>query len=183
MTVAATPRVPRHVSAVCCPSTAAQGQADAAAAPFAQGQVLVRFKATAAGARAASAQPSSPLPGLQLQRYAGRHHATRVVVSPPGAPGDAVGAAAAAPASAVILFEITDGSSVAAKVAELKQVRLSCTLSLFLFVAPVSWTLPGAGLHCCFLHRSARVASAHTAAAMPASPLLPLPPLCSRRRG
>jgi hypothetical protein len=90
-------------------------------------RVLVRFKQTPAAARVSMAQAERPLPGLQLRRLVGKRHTTRV-------PGAAGGGAAAArtssssssssstslPPDAVMLFSITDGSSVEEKVAQLR---------------------------------------------------------------
>ena len=84
-------------------------------------QVLVRFKQTPGAAAAAAAQADRPLPGLQLQRLVGKHQATQVPA--PAKPGGAAAAAAAnhtLPADAVMLFSITDGTTVPAKLAQLR---------------------------------------------------------------
>ena len=95
-----------------------QGRSQAA-----PGRVLVRFKQTPAGARLSAAQAQRPLPGLQLRRLVGKRHTTRV----PGRPASGSVAAAASstgstslPPDAVMLFSITDGSSVEEKVAQLR---------------------------------------------------------------
>ena len=87
----------------------------------ADGQVLVRFKTGTAAASVASAQAEAPLPGLQLQRLVGDHHAMSVPT--PGAGRASVASAGGGhrlPSDAIMLFTITDGSSVQAKVAELQ---------------------------------------------------------------
>lgn len=94
-------------------------------------RVLVQFKPTAAGAATARAQASSPLlPGLQLRSLHGKYHGVPV---PKGSISDGVGAAASVataaaakpsgdlPADALMLFTITDGSSVGDKVKALRQ--------------------------------------------------------------
>lgn len=90
----------------------------------APGRVLVRFKQTPAGARLSAAQAQRPLPGLLLRRLVGKRHTTRV----PGRPAAGSVAAAASstgstslPPDAVMLFSITDGSSVEEKVAQLRE--------------------------------------------------------------
>ena len=89
---------------------------------FAPDRVLVRFKATPTAKAAAAVQADRPLPGLQLQRLVGEYH--RVKVPPPLQPGTAAAAAATGtrtvPSDALMLFDITDGASVPAKVAQLR---------------------------------------------------------------
>ncbi|KAL4421685.1 hypothetical protein ABPG77_010629 [Micractinium sp. CCAP 211/92] len=88
-------------------------------------RVLVRFKSNPQAAARAAAQARAPVvPGLQLARYAGRHHRQAV---PPGSSGTLVAAAAggsssagSVPADATMVFTITDGSAVQEK---LKQLR------------------------------------------------------------
>lgn len=99
--------------------------AGAAAAPELSGRILVQFKATPTGAAVATAQAVQPaVPGLQLQRLVGEHQ--NVAVPQPSAAGGGPMAAAASvsstalPPGAVMLYSITDGSSVAQKVAELR---------------------------------------------------------------
>lgn len=96
---------------------------------YAPNTVLVRFKKSASAAAVASASAVQPPPGLQLISLHGDHLAATASI-PRGSSsgrtaGAAVAAAAAAPAaipsSAVMQFSITDGSSVEAKVAELRR--------------------------------------------------------------
>lgn len=87
------------------------------------GRVLVQFRQTPAAARIAMAQARSPLAGLRLHRLVGKRQGV------PGRGSGALVAAAAAansgtasasvPADSVMLFNITDGSSVEEKVAQL----------------------------------------------------------------
>lgn len=90
------------------------------------GVVMVRFKQTASGKAKAAAQAASPLPGLQLKRLVGKHHTVRVPPAGKAGKGGAAGAAAAGgggtglPTDSLMLFSITDGSSVESKVAELR---------------------------------------------------------------
>ena len=92
-------------------------------------RVLVRFKQTPAAARVSMAQAERPLPGLQLRRLVGKQHTTRV----PGAAGGAAAhstsstsstssstSSTSLPPDAVMLFSITDGTSVEEKVAQLR---------------------------------------------------------------
>ena len=82
--------------------------------------MLVRFKATPAAATVASVQAEAPLPGLQLQRLVGDHHAVSVPVPAAGRASVAsAGSSHRLPSDAIMLFSITDGTSVQAKVAEL----------------------------------------------------------------
>lgn len=90
-------------------------------ATFAPDRVLVQFKSSPVAAAAAATQAAQPLPGLQLVRLVGEHH--RTPVPPPAAPGVAAAAAASGrrvPPNAHMLFQITDGMSVQAKVAQLR---------------------------------------------------------------
>ncbi|KAL4431338.1 hypothetical protein ABPG75_006594 [Micractinium tetrahymenae] len=109
-------------------SAAAAGTTSGAAAEdghtFAAGQVLVRFSQSAAARRRLlAAQPPAALAGLSLQQYVGRHHAKKPPL-PAGAGAAAVAAAvAASPADAVLLFAITDGTSVQHKVAQLSALQ------------------------------------------------------------
>ena len=96
----------------------------------APGRVLVRFKQTPAGARLGAALAQRPLPGLQLERLVGKHHTLQV--PPPGSgttSGGATistagtttsGSSPSLPSDALMLFSVTDGSSVEAKVAQLR---------------------------------------------------------------
>ncbi|KAL4438457.1 hypothetical protein ABPG77_000105 [Micractinium sp. CCAP 211/92] len=88
---------------------------------FARSQVLVRFSQTAVKRRRLlAAQAPTALAGLSLQQYVGRHHRTKVP-SVAGAGTAAVAAAiAASPADAILLFDITDGSTVQQKLAQLR---------------------------------------------------------------
>ena len=66
-------------------------------------------------------QAEAPLPGLQLQLLVGDHHA--MIVPTPAAGRASVASAGSShrlPSDAIMLFTITDGSSVQAKVAELQ---------------------------------------------------------------
>lgn len=118
-------------SAVVAAAAAASG-AGGGAALFAPNRVLVRFRATAAAR--ARAQLTAPMAGLRLRGFAGRHHSLRVVRSSSnastngGGPGTQAGdhlrdsegrLSMAAPAEAIMVFDIVDGSSVVAKVKEL----------------------------------------------------------------
>ena len=109
---------------------------------YAPGRVLVRLRqtqasgpgniqgsTTAASAAAAEGDASLP-PGLQLERLVGRHHTVRVP-PPPAAKrvggatavatdGSAGGTSSELLQDAVCLLRITDGSSVAVKLAELR---------------------------------------------------------------
>ena len=96
----------------------------------APGRVLVRFKQTPAGARLGAALARRPLPGLQLERLVGKHHTLQV--PPPGSGSTSGGATISTagtttsgsspslPSDALMLFSVTDGSSVEAKVAQLR---------------------------------------------------------------
>ena len=124
-------------------AAAADGAAQEGRGPeYAPGRVLVRLRQTqtsgagtanststttsAAAAGAAVSDASLP-PGLQLERLVGQHHAVPV---PPPPAGKRFGAATAStrtgstgselPTDAVRLFRIIDGSSVDAKLAELR---------------------------------------------------------------
>lgn len=121
----ATPRHPPHAAA-CCLAAASAADAprkvasEKAPEQYAPDRVLVRFKATAAGAAAARAQAAAPLPGLRL---AGVVRAPRTAAGAARTSAAAPGAAAAAAAdaaSSVMMFDILDGASVSAKVAELR---------------------------------------------------------------
>ncbi|KAL4457641.1 hypothetical protein ABPG75_012506 [Micractinium tetrahymenae] len=88
-------------------------------------RVLVRFKSTPQAAARAAAQAATPVvPGLQLTRYAGKHHRRAV---PRGSSGPAVaavggsgGGTAGVPADATMVFTVTDGASVGEKLKLLK---------------------------------------------------------------
>lgn len=87
---------------------------------YAPNAVLVRLKEGAAARRLL--MEGDALAGLQLQRYVGDYQTTPV---PPAAAGASLAAAAAAvqsaPPGAVLRLRITDGSSVEAKLAQLRQ--------------------------------------------------------------
>lgn len=86
---------------------------------YAPKSVLVRFRSAPAAAALAAAQARAPVvPGLHLDSLVGEHH-QRVVPSGPAAAAAAT-AAAPLPAGAVMRFRITDGSSVEAKVKQLR---------------------------------------------------------------
>ena len=85
---------------------------------YAPNFVLVQLKPAAAAAAATGAAKAPALPGLQLSSFVGEHHTIKVPAS--GGPAVAAAAAAKAPANAVMKFRITDGSSVEAKVKQLK---------------------------------------------------------------
>lgn len=92
---------------------------------FAPGMVLVRFKQTPRAAGAAAVQASQPLPGLELKRLVGRHQGVRVGAdfrhaSGRGSLQRTLKEIEALPPDALMLFSITDGSSVPTKVAQLK---------------------------------------------------------------
>lgn len=94
----------------------------------APGRVLVQFRQTPAGAAAARAQARSPLlSGLQLRSLHGKYQGVSIPKGGGGAAGAAIAAAAAAkpaadvPGDALMLFAITDGSSVQDKVKALRQ--------------------------------------------------------------
>ena len=141
--------LPAALFCVGCWAAAAAGAAaagteqDRRGPEYAPGRVLVRLRqtqpsgagstqgsSTAAASAAAAAGDVSLPPGLQLERLVGRHHTVRV---PPPPAAKRLGAAAAGatsgstggtsselPQDAVRLFRITDGSSVDAKLAELR---------------------------------------------------------------
>lgn len=99
--------------------TAAAGAAPKKAPKYAPRTVLVQLKpASAAAAASASAAKGPVLPGLQLVSLTGEHQGTKMPAG--GGPAVAAAAAAKAPANAVMKFRITDGSSVEAKVKQLK---------------------------------------------------------------
>ena len=90
---------------------------------FFPGVVLVQFKQTPLGIKTSAAQADRPLPGLSLQQLVGEHMATPIGgggASSGGATTSAAGPSLALPSDAVMLFKITDGKSVEAKVAELQ---------------------------------------------------------------
>ena len=91
-------------------------------------RVMVRFKQTPAAARISAVQAQRPLPGLQLERLVGKHHTLQVPpagggggsASGGGATTSSAGSSTLLPPDAVMLFSITDGSSVQTKVAQLR---------------------------------------------------------------
>jgi hypothetical protein len=94
------------------------------------GQVLVRFKRTPSGVRAAAAQAKrAALASLRLHRLVGRNHALLLPHHPAGAGEAAVGRqlaqagqeAPSLPSDALMLFDIIDGSTVEDIVARLCQ--------------------------------------------------------------
>ena len=109
-------------------ATISTGRADPRAAPskppkhapkYAPNFVLVQLKPAAAAAAATAGAAKGPvLPGLQLTSFVGEHQGIKVPAS--GGPAVAAAAVAKAPANAVMKFRITDGSSVEAKVKQLK---------------------------------------------------------------
>ncbi len=87
--------------------------------------VLVRFRQSPRAAAAAAAQASRPLPGLELKRLVGKHQDVHVGrdfehASGHGSLQRALSQSEPLPSDALMLFGITDGSSVPAKVAQLK---------------------------------------------------------------
>lgn len=95
---------------------------------YVPGQVLVRFKPTPSAARTAAAQArSAVLPGLRLHRLVGRHHALLLphqLVEAGGAASRRKLAQAEQdvpdlPSGALMLYDITDGSTVRDMVARL----------------------------------------------------------------
>ncbi|KAL4431340.1 hypothetical protein ABPG75_006596 [Micractinium tetrahymenae] len=111
---------------------AAQLAAAAAAAslrqPYAPATVLVRLRQTSGpGRRLAAAASKALLPGVAPVRFVGQHHDTPLPRPPGGSTGSVSAAAAAAaaiagaPDGAILEMRITDGSSVMAKVRQLRQ--------------------------------------------------------------
>ena len=94
---------------------------DGAALLATPGRVLVQFKPAAAAT--ARTQARSPLRGLQLERLVGKHQRLAVGRAAAAAAGGGRQLAAASgdvPSDATMLFSITDGKSVDAKIKELR---------------------------------------------------------------
>lgn len=94
-------------------------------------RVLVRFRSTPHAAARAAAQAGAPvLPGLQLARFAGKHHRQAVPrrgdVSVAMVAGSSAGSTGSVPADATMVFTITDGSSVQEKLKLLREHPGSC---------------------------------------------------------
>jgi len=114
------------VSTAAAPAAATAGIPDSTQPgpkTFKTGQVLVKFRSDAGSARVAAAQAQTPvLSNLRLARLVGPHQATQVLSTGAAAslagPGGRV--SSSVPSDALMVFTITDGSSVQDTLAQLR---------------------------------------------------------------